>query len=897
MHYAEGAFSLFCDIINIMIIKNKTFIFLIIFLLFSVFNFVQAEELNIGEYAPDEIIVKFKAGRMNANNFAADKNLNSIEELQFANAAVFQLHGESVLEAIERLKNDPTIEYVQPNFRYQNLSIDTNDPFRANLWGLDNDGQVINTVIGTADADIDAPEAWAINEGTNEEVIVAVIDLGVGYNHPDLINQMWDGTNCKDENGNFLRGCIHGYDYGNDDKDPEPNNDSHGTHVSGTIAAEKNNAYGIIGVAPNAKIMALQATQPDGYFYDTEIMKSINFAAENGASVINASFGGGSFACFFVYDEATYEAIGNFPGLFVAAAGNDTAEHDGSDYVVVPSDYGHPSDCWDGLDNVISVAATDANDEIAEFSDYGENFVDVGAPGVFVYSSVAENYAFYETFDSTSSGDLPSSWLTTGGNWAVGSVATFNAASSWGQVLFPDEHGAATSGYYYAGNDNSYITSPIYDLSGTSTEATFNFRARCDTEYVDTPQDYMALEFSADGITFNPVTLSYYGGEKFDEYILDSIELDSDEDNDCYSYFDDVSLEGYFTSNFQFRFHWITDSDDNNYRGCVVDNVSVNYMGDGSDNKYDFYSGTSMAAPHVAGLAALLIGYRPALTDQQIKSVILGSGDTLDSLIGKTVTGKRINAYNALAQSDFPAPPTIDAVDSPTKVSAQAIFGTKEAHAAILLNDEEIVARDNETDWSYELILTEGANNLSIQAQNASGLSSTAVTATIILDTTKPKVRSTVISGYYRHQKRIRLTCNEDCTIYYTRNNTEPNKHKKLYTHSLVVKRTRTIKAVAYDQVNNKSSIKEIKYHLDYKKPLLVSNVKSSTYSSSQLVTLTCNEKKCKIYYTKNRQTPTELSKKYSSAITISRTTYLKARAYDRAGNFSKIKKLDIKIK
>lgn len=876
---------------------------IMVFFLFLNSCLAQDNNLNIGEYAPDEIIIKFKSDRLNFNNiyqvdnYASENNISKQEILQFANAAVFQLHGETVLEAIARLKNDPAVDYVQPNFKYRNYSINSNDPDKDALWGLDNYGQIINTVAGKADADIDAPEAWAINEGANQEVIVAVIDMGVGYNHPDLISQMWDGSNCKDENGNYLGGCLHGYDYGNEDNNPLPNGDSHGTHVSGTIAAGLNNSYGIVGVAPRAKIMALQATQPDGYFYDTEIMKSINFAKENGASVINASFGGGSFACFFIYDEATYEAIESFPGLFIAAAGNDSAEHDGSDYVVVPSDYGHKSDCWEGLNNVISVAATNSSDELASFSDYGANFIDVAAPGVDTYSSVSENYSFNETFSSIATGSLPSSWLTTNGNWAVGSVVTFNSASSWGQLLYPDINGAAIANYFYADNDNSYITSPIYDLSAASTEATFNFRARCDTEYVETPHDYMSLEFSADGLAFTPVNLSYSGNEKFDEYILDDLELDSDEDNDSYYYFDDISMDGYFTSNFQFRFHWVSDSDNNNYRGCVVDNISVNYIGDGSADDYDYYSGTSMAAPHVSGLAALIMGYKPLLSDAQVKSIILGAGDSLSSLAGKTVSGKRINAYNALANSDPPNIPVISTIDLHTNEETQIISGTKDANTSLLLNGEEIVSINDSTNWLYEISLVEGDNNISLTSQNSSGLESEAVAAVINYDATRPQIISTVLTGYYPASQIVSLSCkDEDCSLYYTRNNTTPTSDSKTYSQPLTIKKTKILKIIAFDLAGNKSKILRLRITVDRKKPKLSANLKSKTYDQPQTLELTCNEKKCNIYYTKNSTKPTRHAKKYSRPLAVTVTTHLHARAYDQAGNFSKIKKLFIKI-
>jgi subtilisin family serine protease len=144
-----------------------------------------------------------------------------------------------------------------------------------------------------------------------------VIDAGVAHNHPDLIANMWNGSSCKDYNGNALGGCLYGYDFANNDKDPFPVRSDHGTHVAGTIAAAINNNEGIIGVHPRAKIMAIRVG--DDVLYTDAIIKGIDFARHNGAKIINASFGGGG------NDQATYDAINRFRsagGLFIAAAGN-----------------------------------------------------------------------------------------------------------------------------------------------------------------------------------------------------------------------------------------------------------------------------------------------------------------------------------------------------------------------------------------------------------------------------------------------------------------------------------------------------------------------------------------------------------------------------------------------
>lgn len=158
----------------------------------------------------------------------------------------------------------------------------------------------MNGSVGTNDADIDAAEARLISTGALAEVIVAVIDNGVAYAHPDLSPRMRDGTNCVDENNAVLGGCLYGYDFAQDDKNPLPL-DYHGTHVAGTIAAESNNSTGIVGVAPSAQIMALRMA-----FTTLSAAQATYFALYNDAKIINASYGGSSFS------QTEYDAIEAF---------------------------------------------------------------------------------------------------------------------------------------------------------------------------------------------------------------------------------------------------------------------------------------------------------------------------------------------------------------------------------------------------------------------------------------------------------------------------------------------------------------------------------------------------------------------------------------------------------
>lgn len=589
------------------------------------------EKLN---YVPGEILVKYKKDKINletfsgqatALNFIRTKSMEKKKDIRESNVSVLKTKSdESVESMIEKLKNDPNVEYVQPNFQYYPLSIDSDDTYKGLLWGIDNTGQEVNSVSGTPDADIDAPEAWLISEGNKNDVIIAVIDDGVAYNHPDLSANMWDGIACvgEDIDGNQINGgCQHGYDYEDNDKTPLPTSGSHGTHIAGTIAAVKNNNEGIIGVAPNAKIMALKSS-----LTTDEIVKAISFAENNGAKIVNASWGGSNF------DQALKDAIDSFSGLFIAAAGNESINNELTH--IYPSDY--------DLDNIISVAATDQNDVLASFSSYGATSVDVGAPGENIYSTVTSEIIsniINEPFSGISTFSAPNGWVATN-YWGV-----FNTGVEyWDEVLYGDVYNIP-----YENNVNSTITLPSYNLNYATT-ATIDFWSGCDTEYTTTDwYDYMTLELSSDDVNYDTVLI-------WDEAYLDFLNEESPLDDSGMSiyHFQDLEIPNeYLTSNFKLRFRWVTDSSnvpDLNYDGCFIDDLKITTYSysDGSDERYDYMQGTSMAAPHAAGLAGLIWGYKPELSYSQVKDVILSTGDDIASLAGKTVTGKRINALNAL---------------------------------------------------------------------------------------------------------------------------------------------------------------------------------------------------------------------------------------------------------
>lgn len=330
-------------------------------------------------YVEDEVIVKFKenkvdldksAGREKSEDFGQAKSLDKEEDIKKENISVYEIQdGDPVDEKIKQIESSLNVEYAQPNYKYY-LNTVPNDYYFSRQWALNNTGQSVRGTVGTSDADIDAPELWSFEDSVWQNAIVAVIDTGVLYTHPDL-------------NGNV----ISGWDFEDNDSAPLDTH-GHGTHVSGIIAGEPNNSNGISGMSNdnNIKILPIKFD-----FTTSQAVQAINYAENKGAKVINASWGASWSRCSYVFDESLYNAIDNFNGLFVAAAGNNSEEHDGSTFFDMPADYGHTTACWTGLGNVISVAATNNKDQLAGFSDYGSNFVDIGAPGESIYSTYLSN--------------------------------------------------------------------------------------------------------------------------------------------------------------------------------------------------------------------------------------------------------------------------------------------------------------------------------------------------------------------------------------------------------------------------------------------------------------------------------------------------------------------------
>ncbi len=383
------------------------------------------------EYVPDEILVKFKSEFKStikigtANKGVTVPGIASIDNLNlklgvFRMERVFKTSGKrinernngvssnddadlstiyrlklkkggSVPEAVAAYQADPHIEYAEPNYMYYTFET-PEDPSFSSQWALHNEGQTG----GALDADIDAPEAWDIETG-NPDVVIAIVDTGVDWDHPDLGTNIWINSgedlngngmvddsdfNDIDDDGNGFADDIRGWDFvtasseiiaPGEDPGPEDNDPmdfhGHGTHCSGIAGAVSNNGEGIAGVAWHCRIMAVRTGYKNigglGSLNSTDIANGIVYAADNGADIISMSFGGStsSNTIMNAVDHAYISGV-----TLVGAAGNsDSMEK------IYPAAY----------DNVVAVAATDHNDQRSiwtyQASNYG-SWVDAAAP-------------------------------------------------------------------------------------------------------------------------------------------------------------------------------------------------------------------------------------------------------------------------------------------------------------------------------------------------------------------------------------------------------------------------------------------------------------------------------------------------------------------------------------
>ena len=331
---------------------NKNVYFYFVIFCFALFSNCFAGQDSA--YIEDELVVKF-APKANGNQRSHAERSQVLDSFQIGKInkssrlvpglTLIKLHENGkVEEAISKLHGKNEILYVEPNYKIW-PDRTPHDAYFSQLWGLNSTTPLV---------DINAPEAWEWNTSSN--VVVAVIDSGTDYQHPDLAANMWQGSDG-----------WHGYDFVTWDNDPIDDY-LHGTHVAGIIGAVGNNYQGVTGVCWNAQIMSLKFIGMYGYGSDYAAISAIEFAIDHGAKIINASWGDE------YYTQGLHDAIEAADAngvLFVASAGNNSEDDDVNPHY--PASY----DC----ENIISVMATNNAGQQASYSSYGPTSVDLAAPG------------------------------------------------------------------------------------------------------------------------------------------------------------------------------------------------------------------------------------------------------------------------------------------------------------------------------------------------------------------------------------------------------------------------------------------------------------------------------------------------------------------------------------
>jgi len=338
---------------------------LLLILLAGVFQAASLFAQDLSQpYVEGQVLVRFAPGAAAADRAATrnallptgGRSFDLVPGLELVTTAL------DVPQAIAVLANNPNVLYVEPDYIVQPVS---EDPYFYLQWGLENTGQDIRGVGGDQRADIDMPEAWATPGVALASTVVAVIDTGTQSSHPDLVANM-----------------VPGWDFFDDDNTPD-DSEGHGTHTAGTVAAVTDNGIGVAGVCPKCQIMPLRFLGPNGGS-TSDAIDAHNYAVAMGVKVSNNSWGGGGFS------QSLYDAIkaaGDAGHIFVAAAGNS-----GTDTDVFPH-YPSSYDLW----NLISVAATTNQDQLAGFSNWGVVSVDLGAPGLDVASTYAGSQYYWNS--------------------------------------------------------------------------------------------------------------------------------------------------------------------------------------------------------------------------------------------------------------------------------------------------------------------------------------------------------------------------------------------------------------------------------------------------------------------------------------------------------------------
>lgn len=572
------------------------------------------QQLQLDEsekYVPDEIIVKFKAAasrtqRQHAIGRRGHRKMRDLGRPELTQIKINR--GEDLKAMLSAYNRDPNVEFAQHNYRYRATSTTPNDPLFWQLWALKNDGQTIfswggpnnpnsTNNPGVTGYDMNLPAAWDYLTDCSS-VIVAVIDSGIQYNHADLVNNMWDGSGVGAPN--------HGWDFVDNDNDPMDQN-GHGTHVAGIIAAEGNNGVGTTGVCWKAKLMALRALDTTGAGTTGTIATAVDWARAQGAKVINMSLGGST------PDPTLATAIDNarVADIVVAtAAGNNGKNNDTIQYY--PCNY--------SMSNIVCVGAIDQAYQYASFSNFGQFNVDIAAPG----TNIVSEWPGTVTAITDPLSNPPGGWTNVGGGWGYTTLAV--SGTPYGALVNPANYNHFTATYADAADNRMYQT---FNLTGAD---------------VATLEYYLARDFTAN----DSIKTAYFagGGDPFAAgmpTLLDSLTGTSSGTAQRQEY--DITPCIGMTCSIGFQ---VTSDATTHSFGAAILLFQLNLLAYNLVS-YNVTEGTSMATPHVSGLAAMIRAMNPSFASANtIEQLYLGAR-TLNTLIGSVKNGRVADAWGSVS--------------------------------------------------------------------------------------------------------------------------------------------------------------------------------------------------------------------------------------------------------
>ena len=543
---------------------------------------------STADYVEGEALVRFSAGATpdSARQIAAwhgwemPRQYDWLSQHEGQVIALVKSTRLKTAELLAELELEPTVVFAEPNYlRFPTDLRTPNDPKFNLLWGLRNSGQAVNGFNGTTNDDISFLKAWGLARPSTNEIVVGVIDTGLDPTHPDLIGNLWTNPgeipgNGIDDDGNGYVDDVHGYDFALN-TGTLTDSGSHGTHVAGTVAATGNNNLGVIGVNFQAQLMGLKASDNGSTLSSAAIISAIQYATmmkTRGVNVValNASYGGGSYSDT---ERTAMLAAGTAGIVFCAAAGNDSANNDATFFY--PAAY--------RLTNEIVIAASDQNDALASFSDYGATTVDLAAPGVNILSC------------SPVSQPGNSTYLQQGNTVFSGNAMTYSGVT--------DSNGISGAIYYC-------------DFGGDPA----NFPAAVSNN--------IALIQRGNGITFATKTSNAMNAGARAAVIFNN-------------------TSGNFLGTLQTAGNWIpaislSQADGQALQAALPANATVYNFPDPTQI-YQLLNGTSMAAPHVSGAVAFAALNFPTDSVPQRIQRILANVTPVPALAGKVVTGGRLN--------------------------------------------------------------------------------------------------------------------------------------------------------------------------------------------------------------------------------------------------------------